>query len=68
MRNTKKIRNLIGWDSLDYGTIVIDNNTGQEWEVRYLHREFVYLRNLESGKENEFSWRDIEMEFDWLNK
>jgi len=62
------IKEKINWDSLDIDTIVVDNNTGQEWVVRYLHREFVHLRNLDNGKENNFSWKDIEMEFNWLNK
>tara|TARA_R100001244_G_scaffold125659_1_gene95661 strand:+ start:52 stop:279 length:228 start_codon:yes stop_codon:yes gene_type:complete len=58
----------INWNNLDYDSTIVDNNTGVEYEVRYMIREFVSVRNLESGKEKSISWIDLKNEFSFYNR
>ena len=56
------------WESLEFGTFVVDNNTGREYEVTYLGKSWVNLMDVCSLKFKDVTRSDLENEFDWFNK
>jgi len=68
-----KVKNLktnkkVNWDSLDFDTLVVSDLTGLEYKVHGMYREFVSLKDEYNEDYKQVSWKDLEVEFGWVNK